>query len=280
MTSRGCPYKCTYCSVGIVSGKRWRKRIPENVIEELQFAKKRWRITGFEIIDDVFNLDINRAKEICKLLIGSGLNLNWTCPNGIRADQMDDELARLMFRAGCQKVYVGVESGDPEVFNRIKKGENLESVKKGINILQKTGIHVDGYFIIGLPGDCLESTKRSLKFIKENKIGAHFNFLMAYPGTELYQWVLKEGRFLEPREGSFHFTNVSEDLKVTFETDEFPAKDKIFAWQMAQFVTGNFSFLYSEHFSFFEKTFKLFEFGCQFGFFPIASFLMKQVHVF
>ena len=122
LTSRGCPYGCIFCCVSLISGKKWRAREPEDVVSELLKAKESYNIASFEIMDDNFTFDIERAKKICRLLIKKRLNLDWWCHNGLRADKLDQELLNLMKRAGCKSIALGIESGDENVFNNINKG--------------------------------------------------------------------------------------------------------------------------------------------------------------
>lgn len=96
VTSRGCPYSCTYCCVKEVIGRKWYANSPERIIEELEHAVKEYSITRFNIQDDNFTLDLGRAKKFCTLLLETKLNLVWSCPNGIRADRVDRELLELM----------------------------------------------------------------------------------------------------------------------------------------------------------------------------------------
>jgi len=232
VTSRGCIYKCTYCSVPLISGRKFRKRSPQNIIEELRWAKKRYGITAFEIVDDLFNFDISRCKEICQALIKANLGLSWSCPNGLRADRIDKELAELMFKAGCRSVMVGVESADSEILATVKKGETIDDIKRGIHILKKSGMEVGGYFIIGLPGDSLKSQEHSVEFVRKEGIHAHFNMLVPYPGTELWEWTKANAHFLRDIEGGLHFANSSGKVIPVFETDDFPAEERQRAYDM------------------------------------------------
>ncbi|MFH1836426.1 MAG: radical SAM protein, partial [Methanobacteriota archaeon] len=231
LTSRGCPYQCTYCSVSAISGHKWRTRSLENVVSEIVEARRRYRIKAFEIVDDNFTVDVARAKEFCRMLIERNVKLSWSCPNGIRMDRIDFELAVLMREAGCELVMVGVESADEEVFKGIQKGESLTDIEEGIRTLQKAGIQVGGYFIIGLPGDSVNSTKKSVEFAKKTGLNpAHFNMLVPYPGTPLWDWVLENGRMLADYKEGRHFIGKPEPV---FETDDFPAKDRVKAYYMA-----------------------------------------------
>jgi len=238
LTSRGCVYSCIFCSVPKLSKRKFRARSPENVIEELKWAKTRYNITGFEIIDDLFNFDIERCKKICQLLIHENLNLSWSCPNGIRADRLDEELAELMVRSGCRSVNIGVESGDPEVFNLIKKGETLDTIEKNIEILQRAGLDITGFFIIGLPGDSLESEKKSLDFVRRTKIRGFFNMLVPYPGTEVWEWVKSNARFINSPEHALHFADDPRKLNIVFETENFPLPLRLQAYEMIHLKLG------------------------------------------
>jgi anaerobic magnesium-protoporphyrin IX monomethyl ester cyclase len=243
VTTRGCIFKCIYCSVPEISGNKFRKRSPENIIDELKWAKQKYHIHSFEIIDDAFNLDIERSKQICRALIKENLGLTWSCPNGLRADRVDTELAELLFKAGCKSVMVGVESADPLVLASVKKGESIEDIEKGIRIFQAAGIHVGGYFIIGLPGDSLKSQKKSLEFVKKLGITAHFNMLVPYPGTNLWRWAQKNAHFLHDIEDGLHFSDSLSMVDPVFETDDFPAAQRQQAYEMVHTRIGRFDML-------------------------------------
>ncbi len=244
VTSRGCPYKCTYCSVGLISGKKMRFRNITHVVEELRWAKEKLNIRRFNIIDDNFTLDVKRAKHFCDMLVSGKLGLEWACGNGIRADRVDVELAEKMKKAGCQLVCVGVENADPRVFNAIKKGESLEDIKRGIGILKDAGIEVVGFFIIGLPGDCRKSSEMALEFIRESRLdSARFGILLPYPKTEVYDWLVEKGTFLKDYKEGIHF---SDNLSPVFETTAFPAREMVETYEKLFTKLGYFVFLLPE----------------------------------
>lgn len=243
VTSRGCVYKCTYCSVPKISGKRVRKRFHENIIEELNRAKKDYGCRQFEIIDDVFNIDIDRCKDFCSALLRAGLGMRWSCPNGLRADRVDAELAGLMAKSGCFSVMLGVESADAEVLKAVKKGETIEDIEIGIRTFQKAGISVGGYFIIGLPGDSIRSEEKSVEFAKRTGISAHFNMLVPYPGTEIWEWAKKDGRFLSDIQKGLHFADDPDRIHVVFDTMDFPAQERKRAYEMTHTRIGRFDLL-------------------------------------
>ena len=140
LSSRGCPYKCSYCSMPKIMGRRWRSHSSDRVLDELQRAKRDYGSTSFTVIDDNFTLDLQRVEEIVDQLIAKNIGLPWSSQNGIRADRISLELARKMKRSGCKYVWVGVESADEAVFRAIHKGETLEEIEKGIGHLKTAGI--------------------------------------------------------------------------------------------------------------------------------------------
>jgi radical SAM superfamily enzyme YgiQ (UPF0313 family) len=218
LTSRGCPYGCIFCCVGLISGKQWRGREPEDVVSELAQAKEAYQMSLFEIMDDNFTLDVKRAKKICRLIIKKKLNLSWWCHNGLRADGLDQELLNLMKKAGCTSIALGIESGDESVFNNINKGEKLSDIVKAVKMIKKAQIKCVGYFIVGLPGDSSESTKRSVRFQRGLGLSDFkYNILIPYPGTKISQLVKEKGRLLTDIKGTYHFGN---NLKIPFETDK------------------------------------------------------------
>lgn len=250
VTSRGCPYDCTYCSVNKISGFKWRQRSPENVIGELSEAKKKYNITAFDIADDNFSMDINRAKKICRMLIDSDMRLNWSCINGIRADRVDDELLGLMKASGCGVVWFGMESMNEELFDTIKKGEKLQTIINAVKMAKKAGISVCGFFIAGLPGSTLAKDMESLRRSKELGLDeALWSLATPYPHTELWDWAKNNAKWLcDYRDVSFFKLS-----RPVIETADYPAAER-----MRMFYKGNLSgFSYS---CFFPKKIKFFHF--------------------
>ncbi|MFH1876128.1 MAG: radical SAM protein [Candidatus Omnitrophota bacterium] len=241
VTSRGCVYRCAYCSVPKINGKICRMRSSASVIAELQEAHRKYGTTAFQVIDDLFNFDTSRCKQICMVLIESGLSMQWSCPNGLRADRIDSELAGLMYQAGCRSVNVGIESVDRDVLAAISKGETIESIERGIRIFQSAGISVGGFFIIGLPGDSLRAQKRNLAFVKKIGIGALFGMFVPYPGTELWDWAKKNARFTRSFEDGLHYSVTSAKPESIIETVDFSAADRLRAYEMIYTRMGQFS---------------------------------------
>jgi len=238
VTSRGCPYSCTYCCVKKVMGRKWFAIPPERIIEELKYAIKEYGISRFNIQDDNFTLDIERAKQFCRLLEEEKLNLVWSCPNGIRADRVDLELLELMKKTGCFAITVGIETGIPHEFDAIKKGEKLESVTSMIKMAQEVGMDVYGNFIIGLPSSTLASTRKTIDFARGLKLDSSiFNLLVPFPGTESWDWVNANGRWLLDWKDGFM---ISTNPRPVFETDDYTGQERIQAYMEANIKLKNY----------------------------------------
>ncbi|MFA4819941.1 MAG: radical SAM protein [Candidatus Aenigmatarchaeota archaeon] len=224
------------CNVPAVIGRRFRTRSGRNIFDELMYAKEKYGSKEFKILDDNFTLQMDRAKDICKLFIDEKLNMKWTCPNGIRADRLDEELCFLMKEAGCYSMSIGVESGDPEVFDKINKGEKLEDVERGIKLAQAAGIKVHGFFIIGLVGSTYESDKRSMEFAKRLGITASWGILVPYPGTEVWEQIKHDPktRILRDWKEGFH---VGARPKPVFDTLEYTAEERVRAYYYANMTS-------------------------------------------
>jgi anaerobic magnesium-protoporphyrin IX monomethyl ester cyclase len=197
LTSRGCPYQCIYCSKPI-TGNTWRPRDPRKVVEEWGYLVRQMRATEIGVTDDVWNLDLERAKEICRLLIKEGLNtVPWVTIHGMRVDHTDAELFRLMKQAGCKRVGFGVESGNQRILDSIKKRQRLEDVRAAFANAKAAGLQTMGFFIFGLPGETEETMEDTIRLALElDPDLANFMIADPLPGTELYAMVEREGRFL------------------------------------------------------------------------------------
>jgi len=195
LTSRGCPYSCIFCAGPKISGKKWRFRSPENVVEEIELAFKKYKTKNLEIFDDNFLLDKARAMSIMELILKRDIKMRLRFGNGVRADKLDDEIVGIMKRVGLYEVGIGIESADPEIFRSIKKGEDFEKIKQAISLLKKYDINLGGSFIIGLPNATLKKDIKSIKFV--NRIGLNWKYVAwcyftPYHYTEAYEMIKNE----------------------------------------------------------------------------------------
>ena len=197
LTSRGCPYRCTFCSQSIMPIK-WRARSPENVLAEWRHLVRDLDAVEIGVLDDSANIRKPRLHEICDLLIANDLqHVPWIFVNGIRANLADLELLRKLRVAGLKRTAFGVETGDPDMLARIDKHVDHETIRQAFHNAKRVGIETIGFFIIGLPGDSRESMQRTIDFaIEVDPMIANFSMMTPYPGTSVYEEVKRHGRLL------------------------------------------------------------------------------------
>jgi anaerobic magnesium-protoporphyrin IX monomethyl ester cyclase len=185
-TSRACPYQCIYCHN--IFGKKFRTRRPEKVMAEIEALHKDYGISEFHIIDDCFNCNEARAKDILRLIIASGLDIKLAFPNGVRGDKIDDEMLDLLVRAGTYKINFGIESGSADVQKLIRKGLNLARIKKTIAAVDRAGIFIHGFFMLGFPGETEAQIRDTINFACQSRLHtAGFALLSPFPGTEVHR---------------------------------------------------------------------------------------------
>ncbi|MCM8798820.1 MAG: B12-binding domain-containing radical SAM protein [Candidatus Omnitrophica bacterium] len=221
LAGRGCPYECIFCNwPEVLTGRRYRKRNPQKVVEELNYIKNNFNFKSILFNDDTLTVDRIHVREICKGIIEKGLKLNWACY--ARADFDDIETLRLMRKAGCFLLKVGVESGDEEILKRAKKPYALEKVKRAFSLLRSLGFHIHATFMFGLPGESRETIKKTIRLAKELKPSTvQFSIAIPYPGTEFFNFLKKNSllysedwRDYMPLRRIFDYSDLSsEDLK-------------------------------------------------------------------
>jgi radical SAM superfamily enzyme YgiQ (UPF0313 family) len=196
VTSRGCPYKCTYCSKPI-TGDTWRGRSVENVIAEWRWLVEDLGATEIGVTDDIWNLDRQRAKDLCRALIDNHLNrVPWITIHGMKVNNTDQELFDLMKAAGCKRVGFGVENGDDWMLRHvIKKGQTVNMVRQAFRWAKSAKLQTMGFFIYGMPGETEESMEKTTQLAMElDPDLAHFLMAAPFPGTEMWEVLEKHGQ--------------------------------------------------------------------------------------
>lgn len=183
LTSRGCPFKCTYCARFF--GRKVRYRGQENVIEEIKLLVNKYNINGLFIVDDTFTVNPRWTKEFCEKLSAEDLKLEIAINS--RVDAIDPEFLAILRTAGVRSIAFGVESGNQEILNSLKKGITLEKVEAAVRYTKEAGIRVKGYFMIGSPGETIETMRQSVDFARRLPFDqVQFSITTPYPGTELW----------------------------------------------------------------------------------------------
>jgi anaerobic magnesium-protoporphyrin IX monomethyl ester cyclase len=233
VTSRGCPYKCTYCSKPI-TGHTWRPRSIDNVIAEWRWLVEDLGATEIGVTDDVWNLDRRRAKDLCRALIDNKLNhVPWVTIHGMKVNNTDLELFQLMKAAGAKRVGFGVESGDDQVLRYIiRKGQTVDMARDAFRWAKQAGLQTMGFFIYGMPGETeanLESTTRLALELDPDL--AHFLLATPYPGTELWNILERSGQ-LPPQADDWGRLAIQND-RALFATGELDTETIERKWHEA-----------------------------------------------
>jgi len=204
ITSRGYPFECFFCSIRNIYGQVWRPRSPENVLEEIENLVNQYGISHFLFEDDNLTFDTKRAKKIFNGILKMGLKITWETPNGIRADKIDDELIEIMKKSGCVSLTIGIESGDQEfLLNTVKKKLKLQDVVRATKMITSHDIAVNGFFILGMPGETGETMKKTISFARKlARMGLYpeFNIATPLPATEMYEMAKDRGLLLREPE--------------------------------------------------------------------------------
>ncbi|MCX5848258.1 MAG: radical SAM protein [Deltaproteobacteria bacterium] len=195
ITSRGCPFQCTYCGVRVNTGRNFRMRSVDNVMEEIKYLQKSFGIREIHIEDDNFTLVKSQVIDFCKRLKEENISIDWACTNGVRLDTLDKELLMNMESAGCYSFAVGIESGSPRIISDMKRSETLEIMTEKINLISSvTQIRMTGYFIMGYPTETKEDIEKTAELaLKLPLHRAQFSNFLPLPGTEIYDDLIKRG---------------------------------------------------------------------------------------
>jgi radical SAM superfamily enzyme YgiQ (UPF0313 family) len=228
-TSRGCPFSCIFCAVKLIAGKYFRARSPENVIQEIMLRYKNGT-SNFYISDDIFNLDIKRAEEICDLIIKNNLKIKFIFHNGLRADFLTYELANKLKNAGCTTIVLSAESGNNDILKTIKKNITIEKIISAIDILESVKINFIVNFIVGHPTETYDKAMQSISLAKEiakrkSCAAVMFFNLIPYPATELFEFVDKNEKWLFSKEEYLN-NSMSGNVPV-FESKDFSREERI-----------------------------------------------------
>jgi len=200
MSSRGCPFHCTFCS----SQSLWKcskSRSPKNIVDEIEHLIKEYKVKEIYIMDDTFNSNLKRCEEICEEIIKRKIKISLRVQ--ARVFPITLKLLKLMKKAGVWIIYYGVESGNQEILNDIKKGITIKQIKDAFRMAKEVGIRTFGFFMIGLPKDTKETIQDTLNLVLElDPDIANFTILAPYPGTEVYELAIREGSInrIKPKE--------------------------------------------------------------------------------
>lgn len=245
LTSRGCPYKCSYCYHPFQASKVKYRSI-DNILGEIEEVRRRYGSYQFSIKDDSFTVKRSHVIGFCEALLKNKIRINWDCTT--RVNLVDEELLRLMKAAGCNVIKVGVESGSERILKDTNKGITHEQVRKAAKLFNKLGIFWTAYFMVGLPQETADDMIKTYEFMKEiNPFYAGLGVYNPFPNTELFELgvkmgILKEKIGYDDLKGvnpiDYYFINPDKRV-VALSKEEF---DRISTWMMEAFDRHNKGF--------------------------------------
>ncbi|MDP1729410.1 MAG: radical SAM protein [archaeon] len=204
MTSRGCPYACSFCASSSMWHRKVRFRSPDNVINEIKKVMQTYGINYFRFHDDTMTLRSNRLEELCTKI--GRLGIKWRAAT--RIDSSSRESFIMMKNAGCEEIALGIESLCQEALDKSDKKIKVEDSKRIVHLAKEIGLDTRLYFIIGLPGEKPGFTDRLIQFVNETKPdGIDVSTLVPYPGSDIYANPEKYGIKLKEQDFSkYHMT--------------------------------------------------------------------------
>lgn len=203
LTSRSCPFKCSFCGMNLVMGARFRARSAESVFEEIEYLYREHGTRYFNIMDDNFSLDNKRIKKICRYIIDAKLDLCFDIPNGIMTTTLDDEAIDLLAQAGFIYCFLAIESGSDFIRNKVMhKQLSNETIFRVVKSFRRyPQIHILGFFIIGMPEETRETLDETYAMIEALDLDS-FKMSVAtpFPGTKLFEQLQRDNLFTAPQD--------------------------------------------------------------------------------
>lgn len=202
ITSRGCPYKCTFCALGAHWGSRQRMRSAKNVLDEIEYLINQYGIKEIHFEDDNLTADKKRAAELFDGMVKRNFNIKWHVPSGIAVNTLNEELIEKMRASGCYSITLAIESGNQKVVTKLmNKPVNLKVVPRLVKKIRENGMDVRGFFIIGYPDETKETIRQTIDFARSLELDwSYFSIASPLPNTEMYKTCIKKGYI---KEGDF-----------------------------------------------------------------------------
>ena len=193
LSSRGCPYQCSFCPYPVAQGAPFRPRSAAKVAAEMEHLVERFGVRSVLFRDPTFSLDMNRVKELCRIVIERKLPLAWGIET--RLDRMDEGMIELLGRAGCRSAEFGMDPIDEHTRQAShRKGIKPDRAAELIRVMERNGIATAGLFVVGIPEQSEDEMLRTLDWIETLEV-SYMNYEVAtpFPGTELYAQAVRSG---------------------------------------------------------------------------------------
>lgn len=191
ITTRGCPMKCSFCSSAALHGEHMRRRSYENVCDEIEVRLREQNIDTIAFMDDTFTLNKKFVRDFCAEIKRRNLKFWWGCTS--RVDTLDEDLLQTMKDAGCITIFMGVESADQQMLEKMNKNITVSKTERAFRLARKVGIRTIASCVIGMPEDTRKSIANTIAFVKNlNPNYALYSLATPYPGTRFYNETFKK----------------------------------------------------------------------------------------
>jgi len=222
LSSRGCPNHCIFCDSHTIFGRKFRGRTARNIFSEIKALHERYGMTQFDFVDDMITLKKDRVLELCKLIEESDVPFKWMA--NARVNTIDEEMLETMKASGCIRIDVGVESGDPGVRKKAKKGVTNNQIINAHKWAKKIGIQIGTFTMVGNLEETMESVRMTAELLKDIGEDVMIAIACPFPGTELYH-IAKEKGYLRVTDWSRYVTSPTylkgyEPIMVTDKMDQ------------------------------------------------------------
>lgn len=242
ISSRGCPYSCTFCADRSLWGGKIRRRSVDNIIKEIEYLNDRYKINLIDFVDGTFTYDRNYLYEFCKALIDSRLNVKWRCT--ARYDNLDEDILKLMKKANCSGLYFGLESGSNRLLRLMNKKMTVEDNIVKSQMVHDSGILSASSVLLGLPGETREEMEATLRLMKEVKTDIFdVNSFVPLPGSPLYDSLTEQdkakvdwGKMAYKSFDNYVFSNVSSDDFKRYLTEAYEIANKLHRKTLMRYI--------------------------------------------
>lgn len=221
VSTRGCPWKCTFCHRNF--GNTYRTRSPENVVAEMEMLYKTYGITFFDFKDETLTVNKKHTEALCDLLIQKGYDFKWQ--GMTRADLVTKDLLIKMKKAGCIYINFGLESGSQRMLDAVDKKIKVEIMEQSIKWVKEIGLELTKSFMIGIPGETKETVQETIDFCKKLDLDGTFFICTPYPGTILWEKLKHDGRIVtEEDEAKYieHLASAGDAINLNMNVSGLP----------------------------------------------------------
>lgn len=230
ITSRGCPFSCSFCSIALHMGEKYRSHSAEYVYKHLDTLSRTYNVKNIHFEDDNISFDKKRFISILEAIINNGLSINWDTPNGIRADTLDDFILQKMKESGCKQITLAIESGSQRVIDDIiRKKTNLSYILGISKSAKKAGLNPKAFYVIGFPGESIKDIRTTLnlaiKLFRNPGVIPVMAVAIPLVGTALYQECLEKKYIDKNKTLQLFLSNEVLDKEPIIQTEDFSHHD-------------------------------------------------------